>query len=206
MQLRDEAELRERFRAIQRRYQEVAPRGFYSAPVVGHSAIEKLPEPELRARTEVLACEFFRLCMLSVCREDIRAKASHRVWLAMGLFIALYFSLLFSVHKFQTISAILASGAMGGFISAQRRIQSVTDHGESLVGLIELSSLSRYLGTLWHHFQAQFFRWFCTLSLPATYSAASFFQKSPVLLMGKEYSPSCFAPLVGQQNLLMQRS
>jgi hypothetical protein len=38
---------------------------------------------------------------------------------------------------------------MGGFISVQRRIQSVTDTGESLVGLIELSGLSTRLSSLW---------------------------------------------------------
>jgi hypothetical protein len=38
---------------------------------------------------------------------------------------------------------------MGGFISAQRRIQGIKGHGESLVGLIELSTLSNPLSNLW---------------------------------------------------------
>jgi hypothetical protein len=147
LQMRTVPEIRERFLAIEKRYQEVAPKGFHFASRL--NAAENPGESELRARTEVLACEFFRLCMLAMCRESIRARASHRVWLAMGLFMALYFLMLFLAHNWQTISAVLVAGAMGGFISAQKRIQSVTDHGESLVDLIELSGLSGFLGTLW---------------------------------------------------------
>jgi hypothetical protein len=51
-------------------------------------------------------------------------------------------------HRYP-LPAILFAGAMGGFISAQQRIQGVTDHGESLVGIIELSSLSSIFGNLW---------------------------------------------------------
>jgi hypothetical protein len=48
----------------------------------------------------------------------------------------------------RTLSAVIFAGAIGGFISAQRRIQGVTDHGESLVGLIELSTLSSFFGNM----------------------------------------------------------
>jgi hypothetical protein len=107
---------------------------------------------EVRARIEVLACEFFRLCVLSMCREDIRAKASFRAWIAMFVFLAVYaIGLIFAfVRDFHSpLPAVLFAGAMGGFISVQRRIQSVTDHGESLVGLIELSGLSTPFSSLW---------------------------------------------------------
>jgi hypothetical protein len=42
------------------------------------------------------------------------------------------------------LPAVLFAGAVGGFVSVQRRIQSVTDHGESLVGLIELQVSQRH--------------------------------------------------------------
>jgi hypothetical protein len=152
LQLRTGPELRERFWAIETRYREVAPKSFFrhGAVIIDRTSIQALSEDELRARTEVIACEFFRLCMLAMCREAMRAKASRRAWMAMFAFMIFYLLGLFLVHYgLQTLPAVLLAGAVGGFISAQRRIQSVTDHGESLVGLIELSSLSAPLSNLW---------------------------------------------------------
>ena len=121
--------------------------------ITDSSIIQTLSVEDLRARTEVIACEFFRLCMLAVCRESMRAKASRRAWIAMSAFMILYFVGLILQYKCKrwqtTLPAVLFAGAVGGFISAQRRIQSVTDHGESLVGLIELSSLSTVFSYLW---------------------------------------------------------
>jgi len=81
----------------------------------------------------------------------MRAKASRRAWIAMFAFMIFYFiGLILQYRGWQTVlPAVLFAGAMGGFISAQRRIQSVTDRGESLVGLIELSSLSTLFSYLW---------------------------------------------------------
>ena len=154
LQLRTGPELQERFWAIQTRYREVAPREFFpqDADMIDRTVIRALPYDELRARIEVIACEFFRLCMLSMCRESMRAKASRRAWIAMFVFLAIYSIGLFLalVYKLNSpLAAVLFAGAMGGFISVQRRIQSVTDTGESLVGLIELSGLTTPLSSLW---------------------------------------------------------
>jgi hypothetical protein len=155
LQLRSGPELRERFWTLQRRYREVAPKGFYPENDLDRTQIADLDETELRARTEVIACEFFRLCMLAICREDIRAKASRRVWMTMigftgvfflALLLARFIPFVAGLNELRTVSAVLFAGATGGFISAQRRIQGVTDHGESLVGIIELSSLSNIWG------------------------------------------------------------
>lgn len=154
LQLRTGPELQERFWAIQTRYREVAPRQFFpqDADMISRTVIQALPDCELRARIEVIASEFFRVCMLSMCREAMRAKASLRAWIAMFAFLAVYslglfLALVENLHS--PLPAVLFAGAMGGFVSVQRRIQSVTDHGESLVGLIELSGLSTPLSSLW---------------------------------------------------------
>lgn len=154
LHLRTRPELQERFWAIQTRYREIAPNEFFprDADVIDRTAIVALPDEELRARIEVIACEFFRLCMLSTCRESMRAKASQRAWIAMFAFLSIYsIGLYLAIVQglLSPLRAVLFAGAMGGFISVQRRIQSVTDHGESLVGLFELSSLSTPFSSLW---------------------------------------------------------
>jgi hypothetical protein len=157
LQLRTMPELRERFWGIQRRYQEVIPKGVYPELVVDRTALEKLSLDELRARTEVLACEFFRLCILAMCREDIRDRASKRLWITMIVFAVLYGVPLGLVYfggvtiliPLRTLASILFFGSIGGFLSARGRIQSITGHGESLVGIIELSSLSGIWGDFW---------------------------------------------------------
>jgi hypothetical protein len=153
LQLRNVPELRERFWAVQSRYREVAPKTFSAQdPIITDPAIiHKLSADELRARIEVLACEFFRLCMLATCRESMRKKASTRLWITTLFFLGFFLVDLDPRigNKTGTLSAVLLAGAVGGFVSAQRRIQGVTDRGESLIDLIELSSLSSFLGNLW---------------------------------------------------------
>jgi hypothetical protein len=148
LKLRTGEELRERFWAIETRYADVAPSNFsIQHAKLSESDIERLSDDKLRARIEVIACEFFRLCMLAACREEMRKRASRNVSLAMLVFVVLCFvpRIVFlseSKMSYWTLSGVLFTGAMGGFISAQRRIQGVTDRGESLIDLIELSQLS----------------------------------------------------------------
>lgn len=156
LQLRTAPELRERLWAIQTRYHDLAPKEFIQEglDILSPNEIVELSEENLRARAEVIACEFYRLCMLAIFREAMRYKASRRVWLVMGFFLIIYgvglgYQLFHLNSETTPVFAVLFSGAMGGFISAQRRIQSVTSHGESLVGLIELSSLEPLLSSLW---------------------------------------------------------
>ncbi|HKD85756.1 MAG TPA: hypothetical protein VKB58_13480 [Terriglobales bacterium] len=148
LRLRTTDELRERFWALEARYREVAPISFVDElPKMAQADLDKLPDAKLRAHIEVVACEFFRLCMLASCRETMRARASYWVSAAMVCFLAAFAlpRLFFSYGQdfsFSRLTAILFAGAMGGFISAQRRIQRVSSRGESLIDLIELSSLS----------------------------------------------------------------
>ncbi len=161
LHLRTDLELRERFSAIQSRYQEVAlPSSYSRHPQLAKSEINDLKGDELRARIEAFACEFFRVCVLAECRESMRAKASKHVSLSMltllGLYVFFHLSLYLLGLRWHwpinirnwVLPGVMFAGAMGGFVSAQRRLQSVTHHGESVVDLINLSYCVSWLAPI----------------------------------------------------------
>ena len=149
-------ELRERLWALESRYEALASGSDYQehsklVPLDLQTASEEL----LRARVTALLGELYRLYMVTACREAMRNRASARLSIAMVAFLVLFFapqliSNLFSrdVHFFAagvtTVTAVLFAGAMGGFISSQRRLQGVAKRGESMIDLIELSSETGY--------------------------------------------------------------
>jgi hypothetical protein len=92
LQLRTGQELRERFWALQMRYREAAPKEFVQDEMIvaERASIKTMPDDELRARAEVIAWEFFRLCILAICREAMRSTASRRTWFAMLAFVGFY--------------------------------------------------------------------------------------------------------------------
>lgn len=161
LKLRTELELKERFWAIELRYKEVAfPSAYSQDAQLAKSEIDKLHGDELRVRIEIFACEFYRVCVLAECRESIRARASKHVTLSMLVFLSLYasFHLFFPlIHRIfpgvvdltrWVLPGVLVAGAMGGFVSAQRRIQGVTHHGESILDLINLRHCVSWLAPI----------------------------------------------------------
>lgn len=162
LKLRTDLELRERFLYIELRYKEVASPSAYSGHAqLKKSEIDKLQGDELRAQIEVFACEFFRVCVLAQCREAMRDRASRHVSFSMLTFVFLYvvfntFRLAspIQIHHFKldlvpwALPGVLFAGAMGGFVSSQRRIQGITHHGESVVDLISLSHCLSWLAPI----------------------------------------------------------
>lgn len=155
------AELRERVWTLEARYESLAAGTAYqehakSLPIDLRNANDE----DLRARVGALLDQLHRLYIISVCRESMRDLASKRVSYAMIVFFVI-FALCFFAQKIgeivanpqeflkvglgiPTIAAVLFAGAMGGFISSQRRLQGVSRRGDSMVDLIELSSKAGY--------------------------------------------------------------
>ena len=73
LKLRSSDEVRERFWGLQRRFKAISPKAAFPELEIDKTVVEQLPDQELRARAEVFACEFFKLCILRLCREEIRA-------------------------------------------------------------------------------------------------------------------------------------
>src|SRR5271166_4761900 len=154
LRLRTASELREQVWAIEARYKAIAAGAEYEdhaklAPLDAKTA----SEDELRSRIQVLLSELYRLYMVTACCEDMRKVASCSVSIVLVIFLVLFFvAEVVSERGFPrggpfeipTLPAICFAGAVGGFISAQRRLQSVSKRGESLIDLIELSSKSGY--------------------------------------------------------------
>jgi hypothetical protein len=148
LRLRTLPELRERLWAIEARYRQNTSESAYnehikSAPIDPATA----PEDILRARIEVLLRELYRLYMVTACREDMRKRASKIITGGMLVFVAVFFipQIVTDLRSgalvhIRTLTAVLAAGALGGFISAQRRVQSISNRGESMLDLIELSN------------------------------------------------------------------
>ena len=147
-------ELRERLWSVERRYLAIGTAADYAEhsknlPLVIATATEQ----EIRARIDAILRELYRLYTVTACRESMRNRASKIVTWIMLLFLALVcvpqivhgFQSRFADLRITTIFSVMSAGAVGGFISAQRRVQSVANRGESMLDLIELSTLT---GTL----------------------------------------------------------
>jgi hypothetical protein len=147
-------ELRERLWSVERRYLAIGTEADYaehskSLPLVIASA----KEDEIRARIDAILRELYRLYTVTACRESMRNRASKFVTWIMLLFLASVcipqivhdIGGVFSDLRIMTILAVMSAGAVEGFISAQRRVQGVANRGESMLDLIELSTLT---GTL----------------------------------------------------------
>lgn len=155
LRLRTASELREQLWATEARYKAIAAGKEYE----DHAKLTPLDaktadEDELRSRIEVLLSELYRLYMVTACREDMRTIASRRVSVVLMVFLVLFFVAELVSERghhgtsgsfaIPTLPAICFAGAVGGFISAERRLQSVSRRGESLIDLIELSSKSGF--------------------------------------------------------------
>jgi hypothetical protein len=147
-------ELKERLWSVEKRYLAIGT----SADYAEHEknlplALATANDEHIRARIDALLRELYRLYTVTACRESMCNRASRIVTRIMLFFLAMLFIPQaindfkdgFSDLHITTILAVLSAGAVGGFVSAQRRVQGVSNRGESMLDLIELSTLT---GTL----------------------------------------------------------
>jgi hypothetical protein len=147
-------ELKERLWSVEKRFLAIGTLTDYAEhaknlPLV----LETADDENIRARIGALLRELYRLYTVTACRESMRNRASKIVTWIMLTFLCLMFipqaihdiGTGFSNLNITTILAVMSAGAVGGFVSAQRRVQSVSNRGESMLDLIELSTLT---GTL----------------------------------------------------------
>jgi len=147
-------ELRERLWSVEKRYLSIGTSTDYaehakSLPVILATATDD----QIRARVDALLRELYRLYTVTSCRESMRNHASRIVTGIMLIFLGLL-AIPQAIHaigsgftnlRITTLLAVFSAGAVGGFVSAQRRVQGVSNRGESMLDLIELSTLT---GTL----------------------------------------------------------
>ena len=147
-------ELKERLWSIEKRYLSMGTSAEYSE----HNktfplTIGTASDEQIRARIDALLRELYRAYTVTGCREGMRNRASKIITATMLCFLA-FLSIPQLIHdvrsgfeslRITTILAVMSAGGVGGFVSAQRRVQSVSNRGESTLDLIELSTLT---GTL----------------------------------------------------------
>jgi hypothetical protein len=142
LQMQTPDELRARAWSIEARYQDaIGDAGAYKAYVKSIGGDPQAEtEPVLRARVEGLLGELYRLYTVSSCREDLRRRLSKRVSISV-IAVATILTLFAALNPLGlwTINMVVVSGALGGFVSFERRIQSLPSRGESLGDLVELS-------------------------------------------------------------------
>jgi hypothetical protein len=111
-----------------------------------HLVSEQLPHA--RARLDNLIRELYRLYTVIACRENLRAKlTSEAMWTVVVAIVLLMVLMVVqrrvvggAEYPLYTFGIVFAAGAIGGLVSFERRVQSLSNRGESLGDLVELSS------------------------------------------------------------------
>jgi hypothetical protein len=102
-------------------------------------------DEHLRARVHNVIRELYRLYTVISCREDMRETLSKSALKTLIIIVGVMVVILAadykfgSLHYFDVWCMVFTTGATGGLLSLQRRLQSLPSHGESLSDLVELS-------------------------------------------------------------------
>jgi len=130
--------VRERGWSIEARYRDAA--GIFTAFDGWVKQNPANDEAAVRARTENLVRELYRLYTVTACREALRTRLSRitSILIIVGGVIGTVMSIL-RPEGLWTWLCVAYAGAIGGFISFQRRVQSLPSRGESLSEIVELA-------------------------------------------------------------------
>ncbi len=140
-----DAEVHQRLWCLEARYKDAVGNSTAYDTYMKVDAPHLSPESieHARARLDNLIRELYRLYTVISCREDLRSRLSKKaMWIAvvlMGIVIACIFLLRKVDHPLVPFAIVFVTGAIGGAVSFERRVQSLPSRGESLGDLVELN-------------------------------------------------------------------
>ena len=142
LSMQPDSVLEERRWAIEKRFREAAD----EATVRAFEASLKKANPAKASREylENLLRELYRSYTVTACREDLRNQLSINVGAITLAVLILMAALAYMDYrgssKVTALTLAVFMGVVGGFISFQRRVQGISNRGESMTDLAELAA------------------------------------------------------------------